>query len=104
MKLADEYFEKMKSGIKTIECRLCDEKREILQIGDVIEFSDAQHEENRILTQVIALHPFSSFSKLLDHFPIAMFGAEDKELFLKTLKRFYSDKDEKEYGVVGIVV
>ena len=104
MKLAAEYFEKIGNGTKTIECRLYDEKRKMLQVGDVVEFSNAQHEESRILTQIIALHVFSSFSELLAHFPIAMFGAEDKELFMKTLKRFYSDEDEGEYGVVGIEV
>lgn len=104
MKLASEYFEKIKNGTKTIECRLYDEKRKMLRVGDVLEFSDTQHEENRILTQVVALHVFSSFSELLTHFPVTMFGAEDKQQFLKAVKRFYSDEDEKEYGVVGIEV
>jgi ASC-1-like (ASCH) protein len=70
----------------------------------VIKFSDAQNEQNGITSEVTALHPFPSFSELLDHFPIASFGGESKEQFLSALKKFYSDEDEKKYGVVGIEI
>lgn len=39
MKLKSEPFEKMKSGAKTVELRLNDEKRQLVQIGDFIEFT-----------------------------------------------------------------
>jgi ASC-1-like (ASCH) protein len=104
MRLATEYFEKIKGGTKTIECRLYDEKRKELKVGDVIEFSDTQNEPDKIMSEIIALHPFPSFSELLDHFPIASFGGESKEQFLSALKKFYSDEDEKKYGVVGIEI
>lgn len=35
---------------------------------------------------------------------MTMFGAEDKKQFLAALKKFYSDEEEKEYGVVGIEI
>ena len=104
MKLKTEYFEKIKQGSKTIECRLYDEKRKMLKIGDTIWFSDAQQEENKISTQIIALHLFPSFFELLNHFPINIFGSKDKGQFLTILKKFYSDEDEKKYGVVGIEI
>lgn len=104
MRLATEYFEKIKSGTKIIECRLYDEKRKELQIGDTIEFSDAHNEQNKMASKIIALHQFPSFYELLDHFPIASFGGENKEQFLSVLKKFYSDEDEKKYGVIGIEI
>jgi ASC-1-like (ASCH) protein len=104
MRLAAEYFEKIKNGSKTIECRLYDEKRKILNVGDAIEFTNAQNESDKILTKIVALHVFPSFSELLDQFPISSFGANDKQEFLGVLKGFYSDEDEKKYGVVGIEV
>ncbi len=104
MKLATEYFQKIKNGTKIIECRLYDEKRKLLNIGDKIEFSDAQNDTDKITAEVVALHTYPSFSELLNHFPIASFGAENKEDFLAVLKKFYSDEDEKKYGVVGIEI
>lgn len=104
MRLATEYFDKIENGTKTIECRLYDEKRKELKIGDVIEFSDAQDPRKKISSKIIGLHCFPSFSALLDHFPIASFGGGTKEQMLSALKKFYSDEDEKKWGVVGIEV
>ena len=104
MQLATEYFEKIKNGTKTIECRLYDEKREKMRVGDTIEFSDTKNERHKILSEITALHQFPSFSELLDHFPITSFGGENKGQFLSALKQFYSDEDEKKYGVVGIEI
>ena len=104
MRLATEYFEKIKNGTKTIECRLYDEKRKELKVGDTIEFSDAQNDQHKIISEIIALHPFPSFSDLLDHFPIASLGGESNDEMLTALKKFYSDEDEKKYGVVGIEI
>lgn len=104
MKLATEYFQKIKNGTKTIECRLRDEKRKLLNVGDMIEFSDTQNDTDKITAKIVALHTYPSFSELLNHFPIASFGAENKEDFLAVLKRFYSNEDEEKYGVVGIEI
>ena len=38
MKLNRDPFEKIKSGSKTIEMRLFDEKRQRISVGDFIEF------------------------------------------------------------------
>lgn len=40
MKLHKEPFMHIKSGLKTIELRLCDEKRKAICVGDEIEFSN----------------------------------------------------------------
>ena len=104
MTLATEYFQKIKSGTKTIECRLNDEKRKLLKVGDTIKFSDAQIAGENIDAQIVALHIFPSFSDLIDHFPIVNLGGESKEQFLAVLKKFYSEEDEKKYEVVGIEI
>ena len=104
MSLVTEYFQKIKSGTKTIECRLYDEKRKLLKAGDQIEFSDAQNSAEKIMAEIIALHTYPTFAELLNHFPIVSFGADSKEDFLVALKKFYSDEDEKKYGIVGIEI
>jgi ASC-1-like (ASCH) protein len=104
MSLATEYFKKIKNGTKTIECRLYDEKRKLLNIGDKIEFRDAQNDIDETSAEIVGLHTYPSFSELLNHFPITSFGANNKEDFLMILKKFYSDEDEQRYGVVGIEI
>ena len=47
MRLNKEPFEMIKSGMKTIELRLYDEKRKLLRIGDEIEFILATDERRR---------------------------------------------------------
>jgi ASC-1-like (ASCH) protein len=104
MRLTTEQFEKIKNGNKTIECRLFDEKRMLLKVGDKIEFSDAQNDTNKVLVEIVDLHVFPTFSELIDSFPIASFGATNKQDFLSLLKGFYSYEDEKKFGVVGIEI
>ena len=38
MNLWNDSFQKIKNKTKTIEMRLCDEKRSLISIGDIIEF------------------------------------------------------------------
>ena len=69
MKLKSEPFEKMKFGSKTIELRLNDEKRQLVQIGDFIEFTLIDDSSQKLTTRVIALHHFNSFQELYANLP-----------------------------------
>lgn len=64
MKLKQEPFEKIKSGSKTIEFRLFDEKRKKVQVGDFIEFLLVDNPKEKIQTRVTVLHRFDSFREL----------------------------------------
>lgn len=64
MKLRIEPFEKIKNGSKTIELCLNDEKRQLVQVGDVIEFSMLENLKETITVRVTALHRFDSFNEL----------------------------------------
>ena len=102
MKLSEEPFSKIASGKKVIESRLYDEKRQQIAIGDEIEFSENDHPEHSVHTQVKGLLRYKSFKDLFaDHEP-AFFGGENREFLFNEIKQFYSDEDEQKYGVVGI--
>lgn len=55
MNLAPSPFEMIKSGEKTIELRLYDEKRRAVGVGDTIEFTSAESGE-KISARVKAIH------------------------------------------------
>ncbi|MBQ7140066.1 MAG: ASCH domain-containing protein [Bacilli bacterium] len=102
MRLHNEPFELIKNGTKTIELRLNDEKRQLINIGDVIEFENRTTLE-KISVKVINLHKYNSFEDLYKHFDkISMGYSEDEEANPKDIEKYYSKEEQNKYDVVGI--
>ena len=102
MKLATGPYKNIASGKKVIESRLFDEKRQAIAIGDRIVFSENENPENNVTTAVKGLLRYQTFRELFaDHEP-SLFGEESRDFLLTQIKQFYSDEDEKKYGVIGI--
>ena len=55
MKLNNEQFEKIKNETKTVELRLNDEKRQLLRVKDLIEFTNRNTNE-KILVEIERLY------------------------------------------------
>lgn len=105
MKLNPEPFEKIKSGKKTVELRLYDEKRRQLHIGDEICFTNLADKTETLLTEVVELFVFDSFEKLYKTIPLEMCGYSKEEALVADphdMDAYYSAEEQKEYGVVGI--
>lgn len=61
MNLWNDSFQKIKEKTKTIEMRLCDEKRSIISAGDSIEFTNARNGE--VLECIVTnLYKYNSFT------------------------------------------
>ena len=104
MKLHRSPFEMIKSGDKTIELRLFDEKRQQIKVGDEIIFTDTATGET-VTKSVARLHVFSSFSELYESLPLLKCGytAEDIDSSSPSdMDEYYSAEQQKKYGVVGI--
>ena len=67
MHLSEDMFEAVKAGTKTVEIRLFDEKRKLVDIGDFIEFRNLKNEEERVKRRVADLFIESSFEELFAH-------------------------------------
>lgn len=105
MKLQSEPFEKIKNEYKTIELRLLDEKRQLVNVGDIIEFLNLKNKTQKIRAEVIALHKFENFTQLYKSLPLEKCGYEKSEIKNadpKDMELFYSSEEQKKYGVVGI--
>lgn len=106
MKLHSSPFEKIKSREKTIELRLYDEKRQQIQAGDRIVFTNNATGE-MLETKVIKLHRFDSFAELYKALPLLQCGytAEDVDsAHPSDMEQYYSAEEQKRYGVVGIEI
>ena len=67
MKLNNGPFERIKNGTKTIELRLNDEKRQLLKIKDLIEFTNRTNNE-KMLVEIENLYHYPSFEELYKNF------------------------------------
>ena len=104
MKLQSEPFLMIKSGKKTIELRLYDEKRRAVSVGDEIVFVRADSGEE-VRCAVTALYPFPSFSVLYASLPLLACGYTEQNVALASpedMSRYYPREEEARYGVLGI--
>lgn len=93
MRLHPEPFEQVKLGQKKIECRLNDEKRQQLAVGDVIEFQLRPECTEVIEKQICALHHFSTFEEMFTKFP---------EERINNVYQYYTTEGEQKWGVLAI--
>ena len=105
LRLNKEPFDLIKSGAKTIEMRLYDEKRQQIKVGDNIVFSLRENEEVKISTKVVSLSIFKSFEELYSNFDKRVLGYKENESARYTdMEEFYSKEEQSMYGVVAIGV
>lgn len=102
MKLQPAPFAAIQAGSKIIESRLCDEKRQLIQLGDQILFRNMANLDEMISTRVDGLLRYSTFSAMFSDFPAASFGGDSKGALEEQIYSFYSKKDEAKFGVLGI--
>lgn len=105
MSLESKSFNKIKDGSKNLELRLNDEKRQLIQVGDEIEFSlanqDVDNSKDKILTRVEDLYHFPTFKDLFYSFDPIEYGSEIPEEYTK-MYEYYSREDELKYGALAI--
>lgn len=107
MKLKPEPFEMIRSGQKTYELRLYDEKRQLLRPGDVIEFSNPDRGGEPLRVEVLALHTFPSFASLYAALPLLQCGYTEetvKDASPEDMSAYYPPEEQERWGVVGIEI
>ena len=104
MKLQPSPFEMIKSGKKTIELRLYDEKRQLIKPGDAIIFTNVSTGEE-IKKTVLKLHLFESFAELYNSLPLLKCGYTEDDVQNADpadMEQYYSREEQAKCGVVGI--
>lgn len=104
MKLWRAPFEAVRSGRKTIEMRLFDEKRSRILAGDAIAFENADTGE-RLLCKVKNIYRYKSFEALYqNHDKIAIGYEENEAADPKDMLAYYTQEKIDRYGVVAIEI
>ena len=102
LKLAAEPFNAIISGNKTIESRLYDAKRQKIQIGDRIIFTNRDNSKQTVTAEVVGLLRYATFRDLFSHNNPRKFGDDNVEWLENQISEFYSLSDQLENGVIGI--
>lgn len=105
MNLNARPFEMIKSGEKTIELRLYDEKRREIAVGDMIEFTNSSDEKQRLRARVKELHIFKDFAELYANLPLDKCGYTKESIAFaapEDMLEYYPKEKQAKYGAVGI--
>lgn len=104
MNLKKSPFEMIKSGYKTIELRLWDEKRSLIKANDEIVFAC---DGETLTVRAIALHRFENFQSLYKSLDLLKCGYLADELAnakADDMDVYYPAEKQQKYGVVGIEI
>ena len=105
MSLRPSPFSKIASGEKTFELRLYDEKRQLIKVGDFIEFTCTDNDTRQLTVRVKALHRFCDFAQLYASLPLEKCGYRDaSKADPGDMDAYYPREKQAEYGVVGIEI
>ena len=100
-------FDMIKSGRKTIELRLYDERRQSIKEGDTLVFVHNEDASLTLTAKVLALHLFPDFAALYAALPLDQCGYLPEELAdasPEDMNVYYSAEKQAQYGVVGIEI
>lgn len=106
MKLRPVPFGQIAAGSKTIEARLYDDKRQLVRLGDEIQFTNTDTDE-RVLASVVGLLRYASFEAMFARQGVQPFGFthdDDPQAAAEMMQQYYRHADELQHGVLGIQI
>ena len=104
VKLNNGPYVNIKNDTKTIELRLNDDKRQLLKIKDLIEFTNKETLE-QMLVEIQNLYHYPSFDELYKHFDKVSMGYKENDVAdPKDMEKYYSKEEQEKYGVLGIEI
>ena len=104
MNLFPEPFDSIVSGCKKVEMRLNDEKRQNINIGDLIVFKNKQSKEE-IIVEVLDLKKFKTFEELYSTYEKTVIGYKKNEPANPSdMLAYYSREQIEKYGVLAIEI
>lgn len=98
-------FSQIVSGEKTLEIRLNDSKRQLLNVGDEILFSNRENHNQTVLKHIKALRHYDSFTDfaLNEDTTTAGFNQSyNTQDVVDCYHTYYTPQEEHQYGVLVI--
>lgn len=105
MHLNLQPFNQIVEGRKTIEVRLNDSKRKVLNIGDEILFINRENRDKTVLKTIIDLRLYPTFAEMANNEDCVACGFNKgytAQEVVDCYYTFYNKEDENKFGVVAI--
>ena len=105
MRLHGLPFNNILNGKQKIEGRLNDEKRKGLKEGNIIRFYKRPDFNEFFDAKITELKKYDSFENMFRDLGPEIFGCDSGytlDDFVKAYRKYYSESDEKKFGVLGI--
>lgn len=116
MHLSDDMFCALKSGSKTIEIRLFDNKRKQIDYGDYIKFIKSSDDSQFVIRKVADIGLAVTFEKMFelimnnkskrktDYTPVSLGFSRDTKLqdFVDEMHKYYKKEQENEFNVIAL--
>ena len=104
MNLQPVPFEAIRTGEKTVEMRLFDQRRKDIRVGDHIVFVHTETQE-RLEVEVRGLQRFPSFVELYQAYDKKVLGYEEEETADPAdMNRYYPPERVAQYGALAIEI
>lgn len=107
MKLRGRPYDLIGCGVKTVECRLYDEKRRAIRAGDLLIFHKQPYLHEVMYRRVGAVERFSSWADMFTSFGGGALGCrpdENADDFARAMSEYYSAEDAEALGVCAITL
>lgn len=101
MSLHPSPFRKTAEGRKVIEIRPNDNKRKLLKVGDVTEFSNRDNPTEKVKVEITDLKPFPSFKDICEAYDPSDYGSDSKESYIR-MYQYYTPEEEQKLGTLAI--
>ncbi len=103
MNVQEPWYSAISSGKKTVEGRLNKGKSAALEVGDTITFSNG---DKSVKVRIVKITHHESFANMMRYHGLrrVLPGIPSISEGVSVYRRFYSEADEKEYGVRAIVI
>jgi ASC-1-like (ASCH) protein len=98
-------FDEIYSGLKKIELRLNDEKRQKIHVRDSIKFYRRPEDKIEMEVHVVGLHKYDTIKELVQATPIELFGPRFKnQQQLFNAFWHYTKEEIEKYGLLVIKI
>ena len=106
-KMIASPFAMIENREKTIELRLNDEKRRLINVGDEITFINTEDNRKTLKTEIVNIYKYKSFKELYADLPLLKCGYTKEDISNakpEDMIEYYSEEQQKKYGVLGIEI
>lgn len=100
----NQTFNKLKTGEKTVDMSLLDDKRRYLTFKDTVTFINQETEE-QLEAEVVSVHIYPTFKELYADFRKEELGyATQENASYLDMEKYYPITEQEKYCVVGVEV